>query len=204
MASFGSTAYSYDSQGRRFRKTINNTSTYFTYDGGKLLAEGDRVYFYDQEGITGFGTYKQDYTYVKDAFGNVVSIVYNNQEVARYSYDAFGKCKVLNPNGTENTSATFIGNINPIRWKSLYYDVESGLYYIDGRYYSPEMRQFLSPVPAETMLGNAMTVFGLNPYLVTLDNTVDMMYNGYTIHPSVELAYDPEQMSLWTWFWSIA
>ena len=31
-----------------------------------------------------------------------------------------------------------------------------------------------------------------------------MMYNGYTIHPSVELAYDPEQMSLWTWFWDVA
>ena len=30
------------------------------------------------------------------------------------------------------------------------------------------------------------------------------MYNGYTINPSVELAYDPEQMTGWTWFWSVA
>ena len=51
-------------------------------------------------------------------------------------------------NGTENTEPTFIGNLNPIRWKSLYYDVESGLYYIDGRYYSPETRQFLSSLPS--------------------------------------------------------
>ena len=40
-------------------------------------------------------------------------------------------------------------------------NAESGLYYIDGRYYSPETRQFLSPVPAETMFSNALTVFGL-------------------------------------------
>jgi len=30
------------------------------------------------------------------------------------------------------------------------------------------------------------------------------LYNGYTIHPSVELAYDPLEMSDWTWFWSVA
>ena len=99
-------------------------------------------------------------------------------------------------NGTENT--------NPIRWKSLYYDVESVLYYIDGRYYSPETRQFLSPLPAETMFSNALTVFSLNPYHITLDNCVNRVYNGYTIHPSVELAYDPEKMTGWTWFWSVA
>ena len=41
-------------------------------------------------------------------------------------------------------------------------------------------------------------------YLVTLDNTVNRLYNGYTIHPSVELAHDPLEMSGWTWFWSVA
>ena len=66
-------------------------------------------------------------------------------------------------------------------------NAESGLYYIDGRYYSPETRQFLSPVPAETMFSNALTVFGLNPYHITLDNTVNRVYNGYTIHPSVTI-----------------
>ena len=223
MSSFGSdTTYSYNAQNVRFKKTVGEVITEYVHDGGKLLAETEyknitdayglpdrkyireRVYFYDLEGIVGFGSDTLRYNYVKDAFDNVVSIVYNNQELARYSYDAFGKCKVLNPDGTENTEPTFIGNLNPIRWKSLYYDVESGLYYIDGRYYSPEIRQFLSPLPAETMFSNALTVFGLNPYLITLDNCVNRGYNGYTIHPSVELAYNPEKMSDWTWFWSVA
>lgn len=30
------------------------------------------------------------------------------------------------------------GNINPFRWKSFYYDVETGLYYANGRYYKVE------------------------------------------------------------------
>ena len=66
-------------------------------------------------------------------------------------------------------------------------NAESKLHYIDGRYYSPETRQFLSPLPAETMFSNALTVFGLNPYHITLDNTVNRLYNGYTIHPSVTI-----------------
>ena len=194
MKKFGNTTYSYNAQNVRFKKTVGEVITEYVHDGGKLLAETEyknitdayglpdrkyireRVYFYDLEGIVGFGSDTLRYNYVKDAFDNVVSIVYNNQELARYSYDAFGKCKVLNPDGTENTEPTFIGNLNPIRWKSLYYDVESGLYYIDGRYYSPETRQFLSPLPAETMFSNALTVFGLNPYLITLYNCVNRLY----------------------------
>lgn len=37
-----------------------------------------------------------------------------------------------------------------------------------------------------------------------LDNCVNRLYNGYTIDPSVELAYDPDELTEWTWFWSIA
>ena len=36
-----------------------------------------------------------------------------------------------------------IGEINPIRWKSQYFDAESGFYYIDGRYYSPETKRYV-------------------------------------------------------------
>lgn len=41
--------------------------------------------------------------------------------------------------GTIITDEGHIGNINPIRWKSQYYDNESKLYFVNGRYYSPLM-----------------------------------------------------------------
>ena len=37
------------------------------------------------------------------------------------------------PNGTENNDANFIGNQNPWRWRSQYFDTESGNYYTEGR-----------------------------------------------------------------------
>ena len=73
-----------------------------------------------------------------------------------------------------------IGEFNPIRWKSQYYDTESGLYYIGGRYYSPETKQYLSPANPETVAANALTIYGLNLYLLCLTNPVNMGYNGYT------------------------
>ena len=52
---------------------------------------------------------------------------------------------VLNPDGTENTSSSFIGNINPFRYRGYYYDKETKLYYLQYRYYDPEICRFISP-----------------------------------------------------------
>ena len=54
--------------------------------------------------------------------------------VVNYKYDAWGMCKVLNPDGTENTDASFIGNRNPFRYRGYYYSEELGLYYLKTRF----------------------------------------------------------------------
>lgn len=145
------------------------------------------------------------YTYVKDILGNVVKLVDNNEEVASYVYDAWGNCTVYDKNGNITTDKNHIGYINPIRWKSQYYDVESGFYAINTasgtRYYDPTIRQYLSPLSPESMLGNAATIYGLNPYLLTIANPVNIGYNGYTIATNVELAYDPLELTAWQKFW---
>jgi len=38
----------------------------------------------------------------------------------------------------------FIGNINPWRWRGQYFDVETGLYYMGGRYYDPEIGRVIN------------------------------------------------------------
>ena len=50
--------------------------------------------------------------------------------MVRYRYDGWGNHVVLNPNGSKNESDTFIGNINPIRYRGYYYDVELSQNYI--------------------------------------------------------------------------
>jgi RHS repeat-associated protein len=58
--------------------------------------------------------------------------------VVKYAYDSFGNCKVL-------LDTAGLSTVNPIRYRGYYYDHETGLYYLNARYYNPEWRRFISP-----------------------------------------------------------
>ncbi len=45
---------------------------------------------------------------------------------------------------TSNTSSSFIGNINPFRYRGYYYDTETGFYYLQTRYYDPSIMRFIN------------------------------------------------------------
>ena len=73
--------------------------------------------------------------FVKNTLGDIVAIRDGNGNiVATYEYDAWGNCTVMNAYGTVNTSSSFIGNINPFRYRGYYFDVETGLYYLQTQY----------------------------------------------------------------------
>ena len=37
-----------------------------------------------------------------------------------------------------------IGTLNPLRYRGYVYDTETGLYYLQSRYYNPEMGRFIN------------------------------------------------------------
>ena len=43
-----------------------------------------------------------------------------------------------------NTSSSFIGNINPFRYRGYYQDEETGFYYLNSRYYDPHVKRFIN------------------------------------------------------------
>lgn len=91
--------------------------------------------------------------------------------VVKYVYDAWGNCKVYNPDGkTENTSDSFIGNINPIRYRSYYYDTETKLYFLKTRYYDPETGRLVTIDDARYLDPNSIN--GLNLYAYCKNNPV--------------------------------
>ena len=55
--------------------------------------------------------------------------------VASYNYGAWGNYSVHGADGKKTTDATFIGHINPLRYRGYYYDRETRLYYLQSRYY---------------------------------------------------------------------
>ena len=113
MTSYDGIEFGYNGQGQRISRKQGSTNN-FTYDmSGNLVKESRGVeYYYDAEGVCGMKYDEEMYFYRKDVFGNITEILDSDGKiVVRYRYDAWGNHVVLNPNGSENKSSTFIGNI---------------------------------------------------------------------------------------------
>ena len=51
---------------------------------------------------------------------------------------------VTDENGNAITDQDHVANRNPIRYRGYYYDTESGLYYLNSRYYDPVTGRFVN------------------------------------------------------------
>ena len=81
----------------------------------------------------------------EDVQGNIIALLdANGKVVVEYVYDAWGNHAVLDGNGNDLTDTSHIGNRNPFRYRGYFYDVETGLYYLQTRYYDPEIGHFLN------------------------------------------------------------
>ena len=142
--------YSYNEQGLRIKKNVNGVETKYYLQGSNNIAEeknGQIMYFIynEQNQIVGFEHQQSKYFYVRDLLGVIRNIIdINGNIVVTYKYDAWGNHKVYDSSNTENISSSFIGNINPFRYKGYYYDVETGWYYLKSRYYSPLLSKFIN------------------------------------------------------------
>ena len=85
--------------------------------------------------------------------------------VAEYSYDAWGECTII-----EDTSTCSIATVNPFRYRGYCYDSESGLYYLNGRYYDPEIGRFLNP---DISIGGNLDYLSNNLYCYCGNDPVD-------------------------------
>jgi len=171
LTKFGNHTFDYDANGIRFKK---NNITY-SLDGDKILKETDGTntitYYYGVNGIVGLNYNGVDYYYRKNIQGDVVEIyTASGTLAASYIYDAWGNHLVLNAYGAGNTSSTFIGNVNPIRYRGYYFDRETGLYYLQTRYYDPEIGRFISPDSLDYL--DPETLGGINLYAYCNNNPV--------------------------------
>ena len=148
--------------------TLCNTTNYY-YNAAGLLAYETRTlnninleYLYDAEGSLYCVYYNgTPYYYIKDALGTITHLVDSNRNiVTRFDYDgAYGKHSAVDVNSVGSTHITFI---NPFRYKGYYYDVETQLYWVSSRYYSPELCRWISPDSIEYL--DPSSINGLNLY----------------------------------------
>ena len=165
--------FTYDPNGVRTSKTVKEngverSGSKYIYDGNNLIAEqrdGEWIYYiYGTDGIAGFRYNSTTYLYRKNVQGDITHIyTENGQQVAHYAYDAWGNVKELQPESG-------ISKLNPFRYRGYYYDVETGLYYLQTRYYDPETGRFISSDSIEYL--DPETLGGLNLYAYCGNNPV--------------------------------
>ena len=142
-AKVGSTniSYTYDMAGVRSSKTVGSTKYDFTTLSGLVIRQtggGKTIDFvYDENNQPLAMKYNNTlYYYVLNAQGDVVRIVNSSRNtVASYTYDPWGK--IISSSGT-------LADINPLRYRGYYYDSETGFYYLQSRYYDPEIGRFIN------------------------------------------------------------
>ena len=168
-----SISYTYDPDGIRTSKTVNGTTTKYHVMNGTLLGQtkgSDTIVFlYDEKGNKyGFDYNGTKYYYIFNVQGDVIGILnQSGSQIVSYQYDPWGK--VLSVDGSE---AFTIGQINPIRYRSYYYDTETGFYYLQSRYYDPTVRRFLN---VDSQLAGTAQVQGYNLFAYCLNNPIMMI-----------------------------
>jgi len=134
-------SYTYDMAGVRSSKTVGSTKYDFTTLSGLVIRQtggGKTIDFvYDENNQPLAMKYNNTlYYYVLNAQGDVVRIVDGSRSVvASYTYDPWGK--IISSSGT-------LADINPLRYRGYYYDSETGFYYLQSRYYDPEIGRFIN------------------------------------------------------------
>ena len=136
-------------QGTHVTGTQTVTHEYLTLNG-KVARETIKTnnsltavldFIYDESGkpfalkYSTNGTSFETYYYVLNLQGDVVKLIQaNGHVVAQYTYDAWGNV----------SSSGRLAEINPLRYRGYYYDNETGLYYLQSRYYDPANRRFIN------------------------------------------------------------
>lgn len=101
--------------------------------------------------------------------------------ITTYDYDAWGKLlSIKDASGNLITDSDSFAVINPIRYRGYYYDTESGLYYLQSRYYDPTTGRFLNADSVEYLGTNGSTI-GYNLFTYCDNNSVNNVdINGHS------------------------
>ncbi len=180
--------YTYNDQGIRIKKEIDEdggsildkryiyilegevliSEIYYEYNS-TWIEEYQILYMYENDGsLTGFTLYENGYSktylYMKNIQGDISKIVDMNGTVqAEYFYDAYG-----NVTYSDSTSSN-IAKKNSFTYRSYKYDEEIDMYYLNSRYYNPEIGRFIN---SDGILGEVGNLQSNNMYAYCANNPV--------------------------------
>ena len=176
----------YDSNGLRTKKG----SIKYYYDSsnnliGMVNGNNTLLFYYDESGSpTSFSHKGTMYYYIKNLQGDICKLVNTSGSViANYTYDAWGKLlSVKDANGDCISNSSNVALLNPLRYRGYVYDDETGLYYLQIRYYDPTIGRFLNAdilfdTESGSPLSTNMFAYCENNSIYRKDNTGCWLYD---------------------------
>ena len=169
-------SFTYDENGIRQTKTsarsagsAGSVTTRYHYNGKALMGQSDGthtlLFSYDGNGNAASVRFNgTDYYYLYNGQGDVVKLIDGNGATqVEYTYDTWGACT------TTGAMAGTLGLKNPFRYRGYVYDSDTGLYYLESRYYDPETGRFLS---SDTLMSTGQSALGYNMFAYCGNNPV--------------------------------
>lgn len=180
-----SARYSYNAEDYRIGKRVKDDkgikNTHYFYEENRVIIETDGVGNITSHNLYGANlisrsTQEKSYYYLYNAHGDVVMLMNTatGTIAGTYRYDAFGN--VIIRTGDTDNSITYAG---------YQYDEESGLYYLNVRYYDSSTARFLTE---DTFRGNYQDPLSLNRYTYCHNNP--MIYWDPTGHVAKKYVED--------------
>jgi len=169
--------YRYNGEGYRVEKSVNDTTTKYMYEADKVILEVDGQGSETAKNTYGTGILSRaagndTAYYMYNGHGDVTALLNSTGSVlTTYYYDAFGN--LLETTGEAS---------NPFRYAGYQYDEETGVYYLNARYYDPKIARFLTE---DTYRGDPNDPLSLNLY--TYCNSEPMMYTDPSGHSLLSL-----------------
>lgn len=185
-------AYTYNDSGIRTSKFANGITTSYYLEGDEVIRETDGTdtiwYTYDTEdNLISMNLNGTEYYYVRNAQNDIIGLIDEEaEEVVSYTYDSWGNIISIDGDFAET-----VGEKNPYRYRGYRYDEETGLYYLQSRYYNPEWGRFIN---ADSEIYNGAELLAHNLFGYCGNDPINFIDNTGTARiPYIGMRYDRRQ-----------
>ena len=163
--------------------TYRGVTTYFTSIDGMITSQyeidengsiaNEIIFIYNSDNQLIAFTYNgETYYYLKNHMDDVIAVLDDGGNIiVEYVYDAWGNPYYSKYYGEDD--ANRIDDINPMLYRSYYYDMELCAYYLQSRYYMPTYHRFLNSDIPEMVRQNKHEYAGTNLFTYCCNNPVN-------------------------------
>jgi len=164
-------SYTYNDSGIRTSKTVGSTTTSYHLNGDKVTYEKTgnvySYYTYDSnEQLISINYNGTEYTYIRNGQNDIIGLVDGlGVLVVSYTYSTYGEVV-----STTGSLASTLGIANPYRYRGYRFDTETGYYYLQSRYYDPQIGRFINADDIGVLSLDQGNMLQRNQYLYSFSN----------------------------------